>query len=499
MNKLCLFVITIAAGFIQSLASAQTANCPADLNFDRAVNAADLGELLLEFGPCFECPSDLDGDGVVNSSDISLMLLDFGACPEGPGDNPCPAWGSVVASGGPEPILYNDLTVGMRWWDIVSTGWQRFTSSSPDGECTTFNSNYQSVCYDYGTTIRVDAQFTYYADGNCAYFTGPTTPPNPCPAEKTIAAVDRSFAITVTPSEGDCGETYTVGRAVRIQYHDGQCGLYWGWPINPHYTPFGTQIGSCDGWSFLSNGTGGYVAIRTCPPAGQVMEEISRTEVTVTVNGMYTWTVGDEVVVAETDGECGTREATQYEWLPYGTILGSDGIYDYYSDGNGWYYTVPIGCPSSGTVISSTSNGIFINVIGMDWLVGTYYTTTFADGNCNSYDLSSTEYLPYGTLLGSDSNSNYYSDGAGSYYTDTISCPAYGTMISGSSWSITVVVGGIDWQVGTSTTTIYADGTCGTYEETSTNYLPSGTFLGNDGTCDYFSDGAGGVYSSNCG
>jgi hypothetical protein len=32
-----------------------------------------------------------------------------------------------------------------------------------------------------------------------------------------------------------------------------------------------------------------------------------------------------------------------------------------------------------------------------------------------------------------------------------------------------------------------------------TEYLGFGTFLGNDGTCDYFSDGAGSYYSSNCG
>jgi hypothetical protein len=487
-------IVALLAVLMAGSARAQTTNCPADLNFDRWTDSADLSQLLLDFGDCFECPADLDGDGVVNGGDVSLMLLDFGPCPDGPSDNPCPPWGTLVGFGGPEDILYNDLVVGVRWWDELSTGWQRFTSSFPEGECPTFRSNQQSECYEYGTVLKVDGEFTYYADGNCAYYTGPTTPPNPCPTAKTIVRIDREYALTVTPIEGGCTETYEVGRATRILYHNGNCGTYWGLPIFPQHKPFGLFLGACGTWEFFSDGMGGYFTIRNCPTAGIVLAELSRVPVTVTVSPDFIWTVGERVTVLETDGECGERENTVFVWLPYGTILGSDGIYDYYSDGNGWYYTVPTGCPISGTLLSSTSTDLFINVIGVEWKIGAIVTTTLADGDCGSYDSTSTEYLPYGALLGSDGTYNYYSDGAGGYYTQQ--CLSAGTVYYSFSTPITVSVDPAgSWTVGSTTKTVYADGVCGTYEETTTDFVSYGTFLGSYGGSDYYSDGAGGYYT----
>jgi hypothetical protein len=55
--------------------------CPEDLDGDGAVTNADVGVLLLEFGPCAACPGDFDGDGEISGSDLSLMLLAFGGCP----------------------------------------------------------------------------------------------------------------------------------------------------------------------------------------------------------------------------------------------------------------------------------------------------------------------------------------------------------------------------------------------------------------------------------
>ena len=56
--------------------------CPADLNGDHAVNAADLGLLLAQFGVCSgPCSADLNGDNQVNSADLGKLLNDFGPCP----------------------------------------------------------------------------------------------------------------------------------------------------------------------------------------------------------------------------------------------------------------------------------------------------------------------------------------------------------------------------------------------------------------------------------
>jgi hypothetical protein len=51
-----------------------------DINGDGVVDGADLGLLLLYFGPCAGCPADIDMDGVVDSSDLGLLLLSYGPC-----------------------------------------------------------------------------------------------------------------------------------------------------------------------------------------------------------------------------------------------------------------------------------------------------------------------------------------------------------------------------------------------------------------------------------
>jgi predicted aldo/keto reductase-like oxidoreductase len=56
--------------------------CPADLNLDRVVNAADLSVMLSDWGSCkSDCPGDLNTDGVVDAADLSVMLSTWGACP----------------------------------------------------------------------------------------------------------------------------------------------------------------------------------------------------------------------------------------------------------------------------------------------------------------------------------------------------------------------------------------------------------------------------------
>jgi alpha-tubulin suppressor-like RCC1 family protein len=51
---------------------------PGDLDGDDTVSNADIGLLLLDFGPCPGCASDLDGNGEVDSGDIAFLLLLFG-------------------------------------------------------------------------------------------------------------------------------------------------------------------------------------------------------------------------------------------------------------------------------------------------------------------------------------------------------------------------------------------------------------------------------------
>ena len=55
-------------------------SCPADLDGDGAVGAADLAELLGSWGPCKGCPADLDGNGQVGPFDLALLLGNWGPC-----------------------------------------------------------------------------------------------------------------------------------------------------------------------------------------------------------------------------------------------------------------------------------------------------------------------------------------------------------------------------------------------------------------------------------
>jgi hypothetical protein len=48
-----------------------------DLDGDGSVGPADVGLLLLDFGPCAGCPSDLDENGTVDNGDLSFLLLLF--------------------------------------------------------------------------------------------------------------------------------------------------------------------------------------------------------------------------------------------------------------------------------------------------------------------------------------------------------------------------------------------------------------------------------------
>ena len=55
--------------------------CPADFDGDGEVRAADLAQLLGNWGPCAgDCPWDLDGNGTVSASDLAILLGSWGPC-----------------------------------------------------------------------------------------------------------------------------------------------------------------------------------------------------------------------------------------------------------------------------------------------------------------------------------------------------------------------------------------------------------------------------------
>ncbi len=386
---------------------AQTAYCPADLNLDRFVNSADLGKILLDFGHCPGCSSDLNLDEHVNSADLGLMLVDFGNCPDDNGGSDCPPYRTFKQPGYADKYCneFNQFIVGYRTWEIYYSG----TGQSPD--CQTFQTGNDSYCFPDQTLIGTNNNRDYFADGNCGCYSRPVVDPPGCPKEGSDAGADLNFQIKVTPHEGGCGDSFQVGLGARRRYHDGNCNTFWGLYCRVWWWyEYGFRIGGCKEYTFYSNGSGGYYSQRNCEPSGTL---ISSSSDPIIADG---WTVGTATINVYADGNCGTYQDSSSSYLSYGTFLGSDSTYNYYSDGSGWYYTELIGggCDSNGTFISSSSEPI----IAGGWTVGTTTINVYADGNCGTYQDSSNSYLSYGTFLGSDGTYNYYSDGYGGYYTD---------------------------------------------------------------------------------
>jgi len=59
---------------------APDAGCPADLNGDGQVGAADFLAVLGSWGPCPGCASDLDANGAVGVNDLLILLGSWGLC-----------------------------------------------------------------------------------------------------------------------------------------------------------------------------------------------------------------------------------------------------------------------------------------------------------------------------------------------------------------------------------------------------------------------------------
>ena len=154
-----------------------------------------------------------------------------------------------------------------------------------------------------------------------------------------------------------------------------------------------------------------------------------------TDNGEYTvnicsgtFSVGSWGVTYYSDGVGGYFQYGGVSYLPYGTYITSCDGYDHYSDGNGSSYSQGgYSAPSDGTLLTSSSSDItyyFSNeFISTNLVVGSSYYNTYADGTGGSYSESGSNYVSYGTQLGSyydyNSYTTYYiySDGMGGVYT----------------------------------------------------------------------------------
>ncbi len=47
---------------------------------DDAAGAADLAQLLGDWGPCADCPADFNGDGTIDAADLAMLHGAWGQC-----------------------------------------------------------------------------------------------------------------------------------------------------------------------------------------------------------------------------------------------------------------------------------------------------------------------------------------------------------------------------------------------------------------------------------
>ncbi|MEY3022162.1 MAG: hypothetical protein RIS86_1360 [Planctomycetota bacterium] len=114
---------TAAASLLFTLGAATVANgaqgsgCPADIDGDGFVHAADLAALLADWGgaPSAGVASDIDADGVVGAADLAILLGSWNSCVE------VPAWATLVEAA-PDPAVVVDAAwraaidaTGLAW------------------------------------------------------------------------------------------------------------------------------------------------------------------------------------------------------------------------------------------------------------------------------------------------------------------------------------------------------------------------------------------------
>lgn len=338
-----------------------------------------------------------------------------------------------------------------------------------------------------GMHIFDDSDYNYYSNGIGGFYSELKNP-NPCPSAgfRISREVISDYTVTIG------GSTYTVGYQYEDAIADGNCGS--GIEVSSEYSPSGTLIVQYDGNNYLSNGAGDYYSEPITVIGYEGFEDFL-------TNEFFSAVYRTRVRPQYEGGSVG--EWSQWNYIASGTLFGSNTEYNYYSDGAGSYYTEPVtpSCPQYGAEISSDSGSYDVDFGCGAYSSGTYSSITYADGNCGTYTQGGANYVGNGTLLANCNDYNYYANGSGGYYQGeftgtTPSCDSGGTFIEGNSSDITAYNPcGSPFVVGQSTYSVYADGNCGTYSESGSNYISYGTFLGSCGSDNYYSDGAGSAYS----
>jgi hypothetical protein len=256
------------------------------------------------------------------------------------------------------------------------------------------------------------------------------------------------------------------------------------------YYPNGTILDEDSENYYKADGLGSYYAesknTTPCDPADTLVNENATEPITYDA-GCGEWEIGTLTYNVYADGNCSFYDVTVGSSYNAGVI----------GTCNGNTYSVD----SSGTVTSEPiisgyeGEEAYITIpTGASVLSGTRVRPQYASGSVGEW--TPWNYTTSGTLYGSDSSYNYYSDGAGSYTSEAISnpCDSSGYHYSNNGpYDLMYDAGCGSVQIGIYYENTYADGNCGTYMTTDKSSTP-GDFTTCNGNI-YTVDSTGNVTS----
>lgn len=278
----------------------------------------------------------------------------------------CPPAGSVAS---PAYVDLNSTVsgTGPNGEPYSNEGWQilyhpQYAASIADGMCGIAGSGGcpaagQNVLvnpYNQATTMWFgDYEYEYQTDGSCGFtwvVVGGGGNNNNCTeGNPTGSTSTRSADIYIS----ELGGWYSAGYYDTAEYTHADCTTYWGDTGGPYWLPYGTVIAGNGNCTYYSDGSGSYYedcGSNPPPPPPSCTQGEATGNTSSTPNYVYITEMGGEYQNGYTptaeyyNSDCSTYwESTgSVVYYEYGTYLTSDGANNFYSDGAGSYYYLPI-------------------------------------------------------------------------------------------------------------------------------------------------------------
>jgi hypothetical protein len=345
-----------------------------------------------------------------------------------PGEGSCHLpYGYVISTGGTSNLeFYWSDSEGHEGNFVYGYVESETTIADGTGSTTTTGSNVTTITAYHGQIIHSDAggcsgALEVQFDSSNNYYVLSDNRQSSPPADQFIRSDSGVYEVSL------CGGTHQLGSWSGDFYTDGSCtGEYFSGISE--YVPYGTYITNCDDYNHYSDGNGSYYSEYTGGTGGCSGSTGNTSSGDLTI---YISELGVDVMAGSYYAEeyynydCTTYWSGSDSWYSYGTLLASDGNYNYYADGNGSYYSEGIGDPdpdpptcTQDGYIGQVGGDLYVIINGNDYTAGSYTADQYSNADCSTYTTNAmNSWWSYGTTIYNDGTTTYYSDGNGSYYT----------------------------------------------------------------------------------